>query len=564
MKVRHLTIKNFRGIKQLSWHPGPGINCLIGPGDSGKSTILDALDLLLTARRSATFSDVDFYRLAVEQPIEISATLGELDEDLKSLETYGSYLGGYDEATGTLHDEPEKGSEVALTVLLTVGADLEPIWTLQSLRAPDGPPRYLTWSDRNRLSPIKLGPHAQHHFAWRRGSVLTKLGAEAEGTSAALALAARNAREAFGEVGGKEIEETLDVVRTTADGLGVALSGDLSAALDAGSLSLSGGSISVHDGDGVPLSGLGTGSSRLLVAGLQRAAANDGTSVALVDELEFGLEPHRLLRLIASLGAKESEPTLQVFATTHSPVAIRELSHDQLKLIRRTGDTHEIIHLPEDCQGTLRTHPDAFLASTVLVCEGPTEVGFVRGLDRRKVRNGKESMFAKGVALVDAGGCSKIYSRAKPLLDLGYRVAVLRDDDARPKEKDESEFVVGGTLFKWREGRAIEDEIFNSLEDAAVVALVDRAVELLGAELVRDHVKSVSSGTLDADACRTNPDAAARRVLGKAANRGSWFKNVGDMEGAAFDIIAPAVKTSDPEFRQVALDLMKWLDDARK
>ena len=68
MKVRHLSIKNFRGIKELSWHPGPGINCLIGPGDSGKSTILDAIDLLLTARRTATFSDVDFHDLIVAEP----------------------------------------------------------------------------------------------------------------------------------------------------------------------------------------------------------------------------------------------------------------------------------------------------------------------------------------------------------------------------------------------------------------------------------------------------------------------------------------------------------------
>ena len=121
MKVRHLRIRNFRGIKELSWHPGPGINCLIGPGDSSKSTILDALDLLLTARRSATFSDIDFHNLVVDEPIEISATLGELDDELKNLEAYGNYLGGYDAATKTIHDEPEQGSEVTLTVVLTVG-----------------------------------------------------------------------------------------------------------------------------------------------------------------------------------------------------------------------------------------------------------------------------------------------------------------------------------------------------------------------------------------------------------------------------------------------------------
>ncbi|HBK4804844.1 TPA: AAA family ATPase, partial [Enterobacter hormaechei subsp. steigerwaltii] len=51
-KIRHIEVENFRVIKKLSWSPSPGLNCLIGPGDSGKSTILDAIDLALGARRS--------------------------------------------------------------------------------------------------------------------------------------------------------------------------------------------------------------------------------------------------------------------------------------------------------------------------------------------------------------------------------------------------------------------------------------------------------------------------------------------------------------------------------
>lgn len=32
--------------------PAYGVNCLIGPGDSGKSTIFDAIDLCMGARRT--------------------------------------------------------------------------------------------------------------------------------------------------------------------------------------------------------------------------------------------------------------------------------------------------------------------------------------------------------------------------------------------------------------------------------------------------------------------------------------------------------------------------------
>jgi putative ATP-dependent endonuclease of the OLD family len=56
-RIRRIIIANFRCIKQLTWVPSPGVNCLIGPGDSGKSTILDAIDYCLGARRNLQFSD---------------------------------------------------------------------------------------------------------------------------------------------------------------------------------------------------------------------------------------------------------------------------------------------------------------------------------------------------------------------------------------------------------------------------------------------------------------------------------------------------------------------------
>jgi predicted ATP-dependent endonuclease of OLD family len=66
-RVRQIEISNFRCIQQMNWTPSPGINCLIAPGDSGKSSILDALDFCLGARKALHFTDADFYRLDVSQ-----------------------------------------------------------------------------------------------------------------------------------------------------------------------------------------------------------------------------------------------------------------------------------------------------------------------------------------------------------------------------------------------------------------------------------------------------------------------------------------------------------------
>ncbi len=123
-RVRVVEIRNFRGIKALTWYPGPGINCLIGPGDSGKSSILDAIDFCLGARRSVQFTDADFHLLDVETPLAIEVTLGELDDGLKNLDAYGMYLRGFDAETGTIEDEPEKDAETVLTVRLTVAFSL--------------------------------------------------------------------------------------------------------------------------------------------------------------------------------------------------------------------------------------------------------------------------------------------------------------------------------------------------------------------------------------------------------------------------------------------------------
>ena len=69
----------------------PGINCLVGPGDSGKSTVLDAIDLCLGARRNVQISDADFFGLDITTPISVTLTLGDLDDSMRTLESFGAF-----------------------------------------------------------------------------------------------------------------------------------------------------------------------------------------------------------------------------------------------------------------------------------------------------------------------------------------------------------------------------------------------------------------------------------------------------------------------------------------
>ncbi len=158
-------------------------------------------------------------------------------------------------ALGTVEDEPEVGGEIALSIRMTVGSDLDPVWTLVSERAEQagGQPRFLTWGDRARLSPTRVGALADHNLAWRRGSVLNRLSDEKPDMAAELADAARQARAKFGEVANVQLAETLRIVADTARELGIPVGGDLQALLDAHSVSFSGGTIALHGANGVPL-----------------------------------------------------------------------------------------------------------------------------------------------------------------------------------------------------------------------------------------------------------------------------------------------------------------------
>lgn len=573
-RVRHVSIRNFRSIHSLEWAPSPGINCLIGPGDSGKSTLLDAIDLCLGARRSVSFGDMDFHGLNVEAPISIKVTLGELPASLMDIDLYGDFLRGFDELTGAVDDEPRAGLETVLTLLLQVGADLEPSWTLFSERASrDGLERGLPWKDRTALAPARIGSFASSNLSWSRGSVLNRLTDERAELGAQLALAARQARANFGTQASSHLGQTLSIVQATAQALGVSVGTMPQALLDSHSVSIGEGAIALHSDIGIPLRSLGTGSARLLVTGLQRVASTSAP-IALVDEVEYGLEPHRLMRLLDSLGAKDATSPLQAFLTTHSPVALRELSGNQLFVVRPGPPSHTAAAAGtcDEIQSTLRTDPEAFLAKSIIVCEGASEVGFARGLDQWWVNRGATSFLANGGAYVNASGGSpdKAFSRGTALRKLGYRVLVFIDaDKSASAGVAEAYLAAGGQLLTWRDGLTLEDELFRHLSMEAVDALMAKAKERIGAESMNHHIQTKSDGRATLDSVETERlmngySVTDRVLLGQASriNKNGWFKSLTCYQEIALSIVGPSLPDAEPGFRGVTDQLRAFTSAA--
>lgn len=87
-------------------------------------------------------------------------------------------------------------------------------------------------------------------------------------------------------------------------------------------LSNSNGNLALYDGP-IPLTGFGLGSRRLAGVATQQLT-HAGKGVLLIDEVEYGLEPHRLVNLLTQL-QRPGEYALAL-ATTHSLVLAQRLS----------------------------------------------------------------------------------------------------------------------------------------------------------------------------------------------------------------------------------------------
>ncbi|MBK8631911.1 MAG: hypothetical protein IPN84_17555, partial [Sphingomonadales bacterium] len=79
-----LSIRRFRGIEKLLWHPGKGVECLLGGGDVGKTTILEAIALLLNPTNASTLSDADYWQRKYEDGFKIGVERLLSDKTLRS------------------------------------------------------------------------------------------------------------------------------------------------------------------------------------------------------------------------------------------------------------------------------------------------------------------------------------------------------------------------------------------------------------------------------------------------------------------------------------------------
>jgi len=546
MQIRHLRVQNFRGTSTLEWKPGASFCCIVGPGDAGKSTVLDAIEAVLSSRW-LFFGEHDFHMGDTSKTIQIEVTVGELSKALKSDERFGLYIRGWTEA-GELRDEPEENDEAVLTVRLTVDATLEPVWQVVCDRAEE--PRTISNRDRALFGLVRLAGDDARHLAWGQGSILSRLTGESDEAAARLAAAYKAARDSanLGEI--EALKTASAAAEGFAKGLGAYVEGSYGPGLELGRSGLSSGSIALHDG-GVPLRLAGLGTRRLATLAIQKSAILEG-AIVLVDEIEHGLEAHRVLGAISQLKgdqarAKEAKRAIgHVVMTTHSEVALAEAGAAALFVCRtdRPGRCTTLVkpEAPEPINALMRFAPRALFSRRVLVSEGYTEVGILNGVrEFWPPLHGGVPIEHRGAIIADGNG-SQAPAIALGLAKLGFQVGMYRDSDTALSADDIAAFALAGIpIIEYGQGLDVEHALFAVADDAQVHRLLEHLREARGAGKINDNLATALgmdvptvSGNFAAWASQSPHDAAeTRRRIAEVCGTRKWLKDQRIARGAA-------------------------------
>ena len=562
MRITDIEIQNFRGIREshISFPLDSRMICLIGAGDSTKTTILKAIEWVFYPTWNLVANDSDFYLGDTENPIIIRATFTEFPDKFIAEDKFGLYLRRpWITSEDGLNDEPEDGFPVCLTIQLTIDASLEPKWEIICNRLE---PRTISHTDRRQLFVGVIGNNASRDMAWGRYSVLQKY-ADSKGIlhdayTTAVREASKNADLS-----------ALDGISATLTDVGKKYGVEFAAEIKS-RLQIQGNSfattVSLFDGD-APLSQFGTGSQRLLSMGLNIGTA-PGEALLLIDEIETGLEPYRLRSLINEFKSKRSAAG-QILMTTHSPVAVAECSIDEIMVVHSVDGITNALFLKGDdseankvIQAQIRHNSESFLSRRLIVCEGSTEAGLIRAFDGFLASTNNFRMAFKGVSTADGHG-ETTFQCANILRSCGYDICILMDSDKDSEDSEKQKVRNDGvSVFDWDKPNALEEQCFLELPLSAIQEAIRIAVDEYGCTSV--------SGRLSADGIPFVEDNGIitissltedqRKTLGKASKKKGWYKRIG--LGEQFGrIVLNNLDTMAPEstIRKVITGLTEWV-----
>ena len=569
-KIHTLKIKNYKGLQKFEQIFGMAdFVCLIGRGDSGKTTILEAINAVLSPSWNLTFYDTDFYNGDINNPIEIEVSLYDLPKKLLQENKFGLYKRFLTKegviTDNVLDDELDERVNI-ITIKLIVDKDLEPKWLVINKRERQEPIE-IRANDRAILNVFLVSDYIDRHFSWNKGNPLYSLLKEEDGTNEKTNVLL----EAFRDVKGKidptsfsHLDKVVKKIETASSLLGLDIT-NTNTTIDFKDISIKDGRICLHENK-VPFRLKGKGSKRLISIAIQTELANSG-GILLIDEIEQGLEPDRAQHLARTL---KNQKKGQVFITTHSRDVIVELQAETIFRTKKSGES--LFSFDSNLQGCLRNNPEAFFGKRVLVCEGATEVGICRAINEYRVSNSKSSFSNLGIVIVDGSGSSFIkYCENFKNVDIDTCAFCDSDDKGINSKKSELRGK-GVSIIDCDANNAIEQQIFNDLCWEGIVKLIDYAIEEKTETSIKELVKNQLGKELPID-WKIKETNEMRVALGKAATLKKEKANGDVIDKALFKridhgiflgetICAHLNEIKEKKLGKQILELTKWIDNA--
>jgi AAA15 family ATPase/GTPase len=562
-KIHSVKISNFRGIKNFDeTFYGEKVVCLVGRGESGKTTILEAISHTLSGRWGLSFYDTDFYNTNTENPIEVEVTLTNVPEELFSEFKFGLHIRVINPEDNSIVDGVEEGEddwEKALTIKLEVDESLEPEWFVINERQD---PKNISSKDRSLLGVFLIADSTDSHFSWNQGNPLYSLlrrktkETDVQGKSL-IAKAFREAKSSIDEYSFEIFSEAIEDIQKATSDLGLDV-GEVTTAMDFKKIFVGHNSVSLHEDKKVPFRLKGKGSKRLISLGIQKVLASDD-GVILIDEVEQGLEPDRAKNLVRAL---ESGDVGQIFLSTHSQNVVEELEANHIYIvINDDGSVHCSNDGSEQVQKIYRACPEAIYAKKVIICEGKTEIGICRAIDKYRVGVGKDSLAKIGV-VYSLGEGSGLVDKAKTVKELGLDTSLFCDsDDDNVNSEKETLTSLGVSVFDWEDDNKTEMQVFKDLPWDGVKELVQYRIDEKGLNSVNNQI-SQNEDNWSKKIDDLNSDSG-RESLAKAStgSNNNWFKSIRAGEAMGNIIFNYLDQIEDgARLKQKLSQLMDWID----
>ena len=541
--IRQLHIKRFRGIEHLKWNPASGMNVILGGGDVGKTTILEAIALLLSPSNSMVLSEADYsgqqcrvgdgfiIRAAVSLPT--SSDIGQQAKFAWPWQWDGENA-VIPVCTQNDGDDIPVTDQPVYCLQVSGTPDLEINWEIVQ---PNDEIDLLSAAVRRKIGLVRLSGDDRNDRDLRLvyGSALDRLLADNGLRSrigqrlAHIDLQDDLSREA--RIALRELDETLERESLPHKlELGLTSSRGLSIGALTGLLA------SQSEKVLLPLTSWGAGTRRMATLQIA-AAAESSTRITVVDELERGLEPYRVCKLIATLQGDAS----QSFVTTHSAIAIGAATAAHLWYLDASGN---IGKLPQQRIVSLqRRDPETFLSRFSIICEGQTEIGFISYL----LEKATDGQFRdQGIHLADGQGNEYTLSVLETMASAGLSFAGLADHEGNATGRWQTlKTQMNERLFQWKMG-CLEENIIKLVDAENLAELIkdedgefngDRLrtlAERLGCEgKDLDTIQSAAQAqgkelrTLIIEAATGNTDGAPteEKKAWKNSHSKKWFKS---------------------------------------